>query len=150
MLPVAQRIILIIIGMNVFLWIGGFMPAGSSINTIYSWVPTGLESYSDVNASALDLQVSGQTIRSQGLGSFLAQTLDFLENIPLIGGFIPLITLVLGLIFDFTFGFVTAFNNMHLPPLLTVALTIILTALQGMALLDAMLSIITSRGGRTT
>ena len=148
MLPVAQRIILVIIGMNVFLWVGGFMPAGSSIQTVYSWVPGGLADYNDLNASNLDLSINGTTIRSQGLGSFISQTLDFLENIPLIGGFISLIEIVLGFIFDMVFGFATAFNNMNLPTLISVPLTIILMGIQIMALLDAMLQIISARGGR--
>jgi len=149
MLPVAQRIILIVVGMNVFLWVGGFMPSGSSINAIYSWVPSGLNSYEDLNASALELlNQDNAPIRSEGLSSFLAQTLDFLESIPLLGGFISLINLVVGLLFDLTFGFVTAFNNMKLPTIISVPITIIFSAIQGMALLDLMLGIVSARGGR--
>lgn len=149
MLPVAQRIVLVIIGMNVFLWVGGFMPPGSSIQTVYSWVPGGLADYSDLNASNLDIQATdGSTVRSQGLGSFIAQTLDFLESIPLLGGFVNLIEIVIGFFFDMVFGFATAFNNMNLPGIISVPLTIILMGIQIMALLDLMLGIITARGGK--
>jgi len=45
------------------------------------------------------------------------------------------------------FGFIQAFKNAGIPSAITIPVTVILTGLQGIAILTIMLSIIAARGG---
>jgi len=161
MLREAKTIVLLVLSMNVMLWVGGFIEI-DSFQDIYPWVPASLQDFttytpggtSNTDANAYYLQTSEQvsksaeeTIRDEGLTGFLTITLDFLQELPLVGGFLSMIEFVLELIWNLLFGFVQGFKNAGIPPEITVPITVILTALQGMAILTVMLQIIAARGG---
>ncbi len=157
MLEAAKTIVLLILAMNVMLWVGGFIEI-SSFSNIYPWVPESLVDFTtyttDTDANAYYLQTSEQvaqtpleTIRDEGLTGFLTITLDFLQELPLIGGFLSMIEFVLELVWNLLFGFIQAFKNAGIPPEITIPVTIILTGLQGMAILTLMFTIIAARGG---
>ncbi len=161
MLREAKTIVLLVLSMNVMLWSGGFIEIDSFQN-IYPWVPASLQDFttytpagtSNTDANAYYLQTAEQvskspedTIRDEGLTGFLTITLDFLQELPLIGGFFSMIEFVLEIVWNLLFGFVQAFKNAGIPPQITVPVTIILAGLQGLAILTLMLSIIAARGG---
>jgi len=161
MLREAKTIVLLILAINVMLWVGGFIEI-ASFSKIYPWVPDSLTDFttytptgsSTTDANAYYLQTSEQvrkgaleTIRDEGLTGFLTITLDFLQELPLIGGFFSMIEFVFELIWNLLFGFVQAFKNAGIPPEITIPVTVILTGLQGMAILTVMLSVIAARGG---
>ncbi len=161
MLREAKTIVLLVLSMNVMLWVGGFIEL-TSFQNVYPWVPASLRDFttytpggiSTTDANTYYLQTSEQeskgaleTIRDEGLTGFLTITLDFLQELPLIGGFFSMIEFVLELVWNLLFGFVQAFKNAGFPPEITIPVTIILTGLQGIAILTLMLSIIAARGG---
>lgn len=161
MLREAKTIVLVVLSMNVMLWVGGFIEINSFQN-IYPWVPDSLQNFTTYTPTGVDttdanayyLQTSEQvrkgaleTIRDEGLTGFLTITLDFLQELPLIGGFFSMIEFVLEIVWNLLFGFVQAFKNAGIPPEITIPVTIILTGLQGIALLTLMLSVIAARGG---
>lgn len=161
MLREAKTIVLLVLSMNVMLWSGGFIELNSFQN-VYPWIPASLQDFtsytpdgtSTTDANAYYLQTSEQvkkgileTIRDEGLTGFLTITLDFLQELPLVGGFLSMIEFVLELVWNLLFGFIQAFKNAGFPPEITIPITIILTGLQGMAILTLMLSIIAARGG---
>ncbi len=161
MLREAKTIVLLVLSMNVMLWVGGFIEI-SSFQNVYPWVPASLQDFTTytptgtplTDANAYYLQTSEQakktaleTIRDEGLTGFLTISLDFLQELPLIGGFISMIEFVLELVWNLMFGFIQAFKNAGFPPEITIPITIILTGLQGIAILTLMLSIIAARGG---
>jgi len=161
MLREAKTIVLLVLSMNVMLWVGGFIEI-SSFASVYPWVPPSLQDFTTytptgtntTDANAYYLQTSTQadkgaleTIRDEGLTGFLTITLDFLQELPLVGGFFSMIEFVLELVWNLLFGFIQAFKNAGIPPQIGIPLTIILTGLQGIAVLTLMLSIIAARGG---
>ncbi len=157
MLREAQTIILLVLGMNVMLWVGGFIEINSFQN-IYPWVPASLQDFTTysgaTDANSYYIQTAQQasqgpleTIRDEGLTGFLTITLDFLQELPLVGGFLSMIEFVLELVWNLLFGFIQAFKNAGIPPEIAIPVTVILTGLQGMAILVLMLSIIAARGG---
>lgn len=161
MLERAKTIVLLILAMNVMLWVGGFIEI-TSFSKIYPWVPDSLTNFTtytptgsdNTDANAYYLQTAEQeskgaldTIRDEGLTGFLTITLDFLQELPLIGGFFSMIEFVLELLWNLLFGFIQAFKNAGIPPQITIPVTIILTGLQGMAILTLLFTIIAARGG---
>lgn len=157
MLESAKTIVLLVLSMNVMLWVGGFIELGSFSN-VYPWVPESLQDFttytSTTDANSYYLQTSEQvdrdaleTIRDEGLAGFLTITLDFLQELPLIGGFFSMIEFVFELIWNLLFGFIQAFSKAGIPAQIAIPVTIILTALQGIAILSIMFSIIAARGG---
>ncbi len=151
MIQEAKTIVLLILGLNLMLWVGGFIEI-SSFAKVYTWLPEGLQDFStygsDTNASRYDLQnTSNEVIREEGLAGFLTIALDFIQDLPLIGGFISMVTFVLELIWNMLFGFIQAFAKAGIPPQIAIPATVILAAIQGMAILDIMLSILSARGG---
>ncbi len=161
MLREAKTIVLLVLSMNVMLWVGGFIEL-TSFEKVYPWVPASLQDFTTytptgttlTDANAYYLQTSEQakrgilqTIRDEGLTGFLTITLDFLQELPLVGGFLSMVEFVLELVWNLLFGFVQAFKNAGFPPEITIPITIILTGLQGIAILTLMLSIIAARGG---
>jgi len=148
MLSNAQRIVVLIVGMNVFLWVGGFIPL-NEIQSIYPFIPNGLSNFNDLNINELDVVgVEGENLTQIESESFITQTLDFLNSIPVLGNFIGLIRAFLSLLYNLTFGFTTAFSVMGLPTIISVPITIILVTIQLIAIFKALLEIIAGRGGR--
>ncbi len=151
MLREAETIIVLVLSMNVMLWVGGFIEIGSFQN-IYPWLPANLQDFTtyteNTDANSFYLQTSAdEVIRDEGLAGFLTISLDFLQQLPLIGGFFSMITFVLELVWNLLFGFVQAFKNAGFPPQIAIPVTIIIAAIQGIALLILMQNIIASRGG---
>ncbi len=151
MIAEAKTIVLIILGLNLMLWVGGFIEI-ASFAKVYVWLPEGLQDFTtyggDTNASRYNLETTtGDEIRTEGLESFLTITLDFIQTLPLIGGFTSMIGFVLELIWNMLFGFIQGFSNAGIPSTISIPATIILAAIQGMAILDVMLQVISSRGG---
>lgn len=151
MIEVAKTLVLLILGLNLMLWIGGFIEI-DSFTRVYAWLPEGLQDFTTygetTTPSRYDLQTtSGDVVRDEGLTNFLTITLDFIQDLPLLGGFISMIIFVFDLIWNMLFGFIQGFSNAQIPSLIAIPLTIILSAIQGMAILDIMLKVIAARGG---
>lgn len=149
MLTVSQRLFLMILGMNVFLWIGGFMGASGNIADIYPWVPEGLRSFEDANSGSLEIiGADGVDInQATGSGSSFSQTTNFISVSPTVGSIFAIIPIVVSFFFNLTFGFIVAFNNMHLPLIISVPLDIILTALVVFGLIEFGINLVAALRG---